>query len=261
MSYVKQFSLKNQVAIVTGACGGLGQEVVKVLVSAGAKVVLADVDQSNLESLFSKIDWSKKYLSVCDVTDKNTVRKLIEETHKKFSRIDILVNCAGILGSDNFLFDTPESEWDKVLEVNLKGTWLMSTEVARYMIQHAIQGKLITISSSLGYRAQLKRIAYASSKAAVEHLTRNMAMELADQGIRVNCLAPGWMETPMVKTFLDGAEGEKWRKTIPMRRAAKPQELSGALLLLASEASSYMTGVVLRVDGGYAYCGIEEKGE
>ncbi|MBA3535382.1 MAG: SDR family oxidoreductase [Tatlockia sp.] len=260
MSYLKQFSLENQVAIVTGACGGLGQEVVKVLVDAGAKVVLADINQLTLETMFSKIDSTKKLLSVCDVRDKNTIKNLIEDTDKKFSRIDILVNCAGILGSDNFLFDTTESEWDSVLQVNLKGTWLMSTEVARYMVKHSIEGKIITISSSLGYRAQLKRIAYASSKAAVEHLTRNMAMELAEQGIRVNCLAPGWMETPMVKTFLEGAEGAKWQKTIPMRRAAKPQELSGALLLLASEASSYMTGVVLRVDGGYAISGIEEKG-
>ncbi len=136
------------------------------------------------------------------MTDIHTITNLIKETHKVFSRIDILVNCAGILGLDNFLLDTTESERDKVLEVNLKGTWLISTEVARYMVQHEIKGRIITISSSLGYRAQLKRIAYATSKAAVEHLTRNMAMELAEKGIRVNCLAPGWMETPMVKTFL-----------------------------------------------------------
>ncbi|MBA2655789.1 MAG: SDR family oxidoreductase [Tatlockia sp.] len=260
MSYRNLFSLENQVAIVTGACGGLGQEVVKILVDAGAKVVLTDLNQANLETLFAEIDATKKYLSVCDVTDRNTINQLIEQTHKNFNRIDILVNCAGILGSDDILLETTENEWDNVLEVNLKGTWLMSTEVARYMTQQAIKGKIITISSSLGYRAQLKRIAYASSKAAVEHLTRSMAMELAELGIRVNCLAPGWMETPMVKTYLEGAEGEKWRKTIPLKRAAKPHELSGALLLLASEASSYMTGVVLRVDGGYACCGIEEKG-
>jgi len=105
--------------------------------------------------------------------------------------------------------------------------------------------------------SQLKRVPYATSKAAVEHLTRNMAMELVRHNIRVNCLAPGWMNSQMVEEMLYGPEGDKWRKTIPMRRAAEPEELTGALLLLASQASSYMTGSVVRVDGGYAYCGLE----
>ncbi|STX28808.1 acetyoacetyl CoA reductase [Legionella beliardensis] len=257
MNASKQFSLVDQVAIVTGACGGLGQELVKILVDAEANVVLADVDQSSLNALALEINSNKVLAQLCDVTDKKAINNLIKKTHQKFGRIDSLVNCAGILGGDHFLFDVSEAEWDKVLDINLKGTWLMSTEVARYMIKHKIKGKIINISSSLGKRAQLKRIAYASSKAAVEHLTRNMAMELAEHDIRVNCLAPGWMETQMVREFLEGPEGEKWRKTIPLRRAAKPQELTGPLLLLASDASSYMTGTILRVDGGYTYCGIE----
>jgi NAD(P)-dependent dehydrogenase (short-subunit alcohol dehydrogenase family) len=144
-----------------------------------------------------------------------------------------------------------------VLNVNLKGTWMVATEVSRYMVEHAIEGRVINISSSLGFRSQLKRVPYATSKAAVEHLTRNVAMELVQHKIRVNCLAPGWMRTEMVKNVLDGPEGEKWRNAIPMRRAADPIELTGALLLLASKASSYMTGTVIRVDGGYSYCGIE----
>jgi NAD(P)-dependent dehydrogenase (short-subunit alcohol dehydrogenase family) len=144
-----------------------------------------------------------------------------------------------------------------VLNVNLKGTWMVATEVSRYMVEHAIEGRVINISSSLGFRSQLKRVPYATSKAAVEHLTRNVAMELVKHKIRVNCLAPGWMRTEMVKNVLDGPEGEKWRNAIPMRRAADPIELTGALLLLASKASSYMTGTVIRVDGGYSYCGIE----
>ena len=115
----------------------------------------------------------------------------------------------------------------------------------------------INISSSLGFRSQLKRVPYSASKAAVEHLTRNLAMELVKHKIRVNCLAPGWMSTTMVKDILEGPEGEKWRRAIPMGRAAEPVELTGALLLLASRSSSYMTGTVLRVDGGYSYCGIE----
>jgi 3-oxoacyl-[acyl-carrier protein] reductase len=134
---------------------------------------------------------------------------------------------------------------------------MMATYISKYMIANQLAGRIINISSSLGLRSQLKRIPYATSKAAVEHLTRNLAMELIQHGIRVNCLAPGWMNTNMVKNILAGEEGEKWRASIPMRRAAEPAELAGPLLLLASQASSYMTGTILRVDGGYAYCGIE----
>lgn len=259
MKWIEQFSLKNQVAVVTGALGGLGRELVTILVDAGAHVVLVDTHEKKLKEFSKQIDSTGKiiFAQVCDVTQKSSILKLIAAIHRKFKAIDILVNCAGILGADALIFDVQESEWDSVLNVNLKGTWLASTEIAKYMVQHQIQGRLINISSSLGLRSQLKRIPYAASKAGVEHLTRNMAMELVQHNIRVNCLAPGWMNTEMVKEILEGPEGEKWRKAIPMHRAAEPNELTGPLLLLASTASSYMTGTILRVDGGYAYCGLE----
>jgi NAD(P)-dependent dehydrogenase (short-subunit alcohol dehydrogenase family) len=259
MGWVEQFSLKNQVAVVTGAAGGLGRELVAILAEAGARIVMADTDEGPLSGLSLKIDPSgeKVLLQKCDVTRKQDVLNLIHEADRKFHSIDVLVNCAGILGDDAFLFGTTEDDWDQVLNVNLKGTWMAATEVSRYMAEHAIEGSIVNISSSLGLRSQLKRVPYAASKAAVEHLTRNLAMELVAHKIRVNCLAPGWMNTAMVKSILSGPEGEKWRRAIPMRRAADPAELTGALLLLASKASSYMTGTVIRVDGGYSYCGIE----
>ncbi len=148
-------------------------------------------------------------------------------------------------------------EWDAVMTNNLRATWQMSTIIAGYMLDKKIHGRIVNISSSLVGRTQLKRIHYAASKAGVEHLTRDMAIELVKKNIRVNCFAAGWLATPMVKKILDGPEGDHWRKTIPMGRAADPHELTGALLLLASRASSYMTGSVLRVDGGYSYRGIE----
>jgi NAD(P)-dependent dehydrogenase (short-subunit alcohol dehydrogenase family) len=259
MEWIDQFSLKDQVAVVTGAAGGLGRELVRILADAGACIVLADSDESRLSELAREIDPSGQMVLIqkCDVTREQDILRLVENAHQKFNTIDVLVNSAGILGSDTLLFDISEEDWDSVLDVNVKGSWLAATHVSQYMVAQEIAGRVINISSSLGLRSQLKRVPYATSKAAVEHLTRNLAMELVQYGIRVNCLAPGWMATDMVRDILEGPEGEKWRRAIPMRRAANPSELAGPLLLLASKASSYMTGSVIRVDGGYSYCGIE----
>ena len=259
MRWIDQFSLVNQVALVTGASGGLGRELAAILADAGAALVLADTNESKLKELAREIDPSgeKVLAQKCDVTNKQDILSLIENAHNQFKSIDVLINCAGILGPDELLFDVSESDWDSVFNVNLKGSWLAATHISEYMVAHKIAGRIINISSSLGFRSQLKRVPYATSKAAVEHLTRNLAMELVSHSIRVNCLAPGWMETHMVNNLLEGPEGKKWRDAIPMRRAAKPSELTGPLLLLASKASSYMTGAIIRVDGGYSYCGIE----
>lgn len=259
MNWIKQFSLQNEVAVVTGAAGGLGRELVKILYDAGASLVLADTNTASLKLFAKEIDplGQRVLIQQCDVTNEKDIVCLIKNANSHFNKIDILVNCAGILGSDALLFDLTVADWDRVFDVNLKGSWLAATHVSQYMATQHIEGRIINISSSLGLRSQLKRVPYASSKAAVEHLTRNLAMELVQYRIRVNCLAPGWMNTPMVEEILNGPDGKKWRATIPMGRAADPSELAGPLILLASKASSYMTGTVLRVDGGYAYCGIE----
>jgi NAD(P)-dependent dehydrogenase (short-subunit alcohol dehydrogenase family) len=256
MNWIKQFSLENEVVVVTGAAGGLGRELVKILYDAGASLVLVDTNNANLQLLSEAIDpLGQRVLTLqCDVTKEQDMLSVIEKANNHFKRIDVLVNCAGVLGPDALLFDLTA---DHVFDVNLKGSWLAATHISQYMVANHIEGRIINISSSLGLRSQLKRLPYASSKAAVEHLTRNLAMELVQYQIRVNCLAPGWMNTPMVEGILNGPEGKKWRAAIPMRRAADPSELAGPLILLASKASSYMTGTVLRVDGGYAYCGIE----
>jgi len=259
MDWIKQFSLQNEVAVVTGAVGGLGRELVKILYDAGANLVLADTDLASLQLFSKEIDPLGQQVIVqqCDVTNEQDILRLIQKTNDHFKKIDVLVNCAGVLGSDTLLFDLTAEDWDRIFDVNLKGSWLTATHISQYMVAQQIKGRIINISSSLGLRSQLKRVAYASSKAAVEHLTRNLAMELVQYQIRVNCLAPGWMNTPMVEAILNGPESQKWRAAIPMGRAADPSELAGPLILLASKASSYMTGTILRVDGGYAYCGIE----
>ena len=148
-------------------------------------------------------------------------------------------------------------EWNAAMTINLKAPWQISTSIAGCMLGKNIRDRIVNISSSVSGRAQQTRIHYATSKAGVEHLARNMATELVKQKIWVNCLAPGSLSTPIVKDIFDGPEGEHWRKTIPMGRAADPQDLAGAFLLLASRASSFTTGGVLRVDGSYSYRGIE----
>ena len=259
MATFEQFSMDNEVAIVTGAAGGLGCELARILAAANATVILVDINEQAILELSNEL--TSKGLSavpkVCDITNAQAIESLVKDIDLQHQRIDVLVNCAGILGSNEHMFNIMAEEWDAVMTINLKATWQMSTIIAGYMLGKNIRGRIVNISSSLGGRAQLKRIHYATSKAGVEHLTRNMAMELVKQNIRVNCLAPGWLATPMVKDILDGPEGEHWRKTIPMGRAADPQELTGAFLLLASRASSFTTGGVLRVDGSYSYRGIE----
>lgn len=259
MSVLDQFLLTDEIAVITGAGGGLGSELAKILASAQASVVLVDQNLTSIQDLAENLREQDQQATAyeCDVTDADAIHQLIEKIDNEHGRLDVLVNSAGILGADDPMFEIKAAEWDAVMNVNLKATWHVSTSVAEFMIKKQTAGRIVNISSSLGGRSQRKRIHYATSKAGVEHLTRNMAMELVKTNIRVNCLAPGWLATPMVQDILNGPQGAHWRKAIPMGRAANPEELTGALLLLASKASSYMTGSVLRVDGGYAYRGIE----
>ncbi len=256
------FNLKDNVAIVTGASGGLGQVLSKILAQAGATLILLDIQKEGLSKVAENLLKTGHAVNsyVCDIRSEAEINQVIEAVHQQHQRIDILVNCAAVLGADAPLFNIEADDWDTVLATNLKGTWMISKQVSEYMAKKHIKGRIVNISSSLGLRAQMKRIHYASAKAGVEHLTRNMAMELVEYGIRVNCLAPGWIATPMVNAILETDEGKALVQSIPMKRAAEPSEMSGALLLLASEASSYMTGSVLRVDGGYCYCGISPEG-
>jgi len=148
------------------------------------------------------------------------------------------------------VLDVTEQEWDRLVAVNLKGIWLMSQAVARHMVEQRITGSIINISSADSHRAQKNLTPYAATKAAVNHLTRNMSYELAKHGVRINVLAPGGMLTNMVKDFLKTPDGQAAVWTVPFKRFAELHELDGPLLLLASQASSYMTGSVLTVDGG-----------
>lgn len=252
MSYIEElFSLKDKNAIVTGAASGLGQRCAWVLAKAGARVVLADKNKEGLQHTAETIKeiGGESLSTTFDVSNKQSITTAVEEAISFFQQIHILVNCAGIFYLKD-IFDISESDWDRVIDTNLKGSWLMGQQIAKHMADHRIKGSIINISSATSTRTQNGITHYSTSKAGLNHLTRNMSFELAKYGIRVNTLEPGGMKTAMVEELLSTPEGERIQQCIPLKRMADLHELDGPLLLLASEASSYMTGSMVTVDGG-----------
>ena len=252
MSYLEElFSLKDKNAIVTGAASGLGQQCAQVLAKAGARVALADKNAEGLHittQLIKEFDGESVSITV-DIRNKQSITTAVETAISSFHHIHILVNCAGIAYWKN-MFEISETDWDNTLDTNLKGSWLMAQCVAKHMTEHQIKGSIVNISSATSTRAQKDLTHYSTSKAGVNHLTRNMSYELAGYGIRVNALEPGGMKTAMVEEFLKTPDGQRVQQCIPLKRMAELHELDGSLLLLASDASSYMTGSVVAVDGG-----------
>ena len=245
------FSLDGQVAIVTGASGGLGWRFARTLAKAGAKVALAARRAGPLSELAAELEASggEALAVVLDVTDPAAAADGIAAAEAAPGPISILVNNAGIV-VDKPLLETEEADWDRVLDTNLKGAWLMAREVAGRMATTGGGGRIINIASILGQTATGRVHGYAASKAALIHLTKTLAIELARYGIRVNAIAPGYVETDLNRDFLAGPTGESLVKRVPLRRFARPEDLDAVLLLLASEASSYMTGSIVTVDGG-----------
>jgi NAD(P)-dependent dehydrogenase (short-subunit alcohol dehydrogenase family) len=244
--------LKEKVAIVTGASSGLGRHFAQVLARSGATVIATARRMEALNTLVAQItaDGGRATASRLDVLDVASVRAMIAAVSSQFGAIDILVNNSGVTSSADVL-EQSESEWDSVLDTNLKGAFLVAGEVARSMRERKHAGSIINISSILGLRQAGHVAAYAVSKAGLVQLTKVMALELARYGIRVNALAPGYIETDLNRDFWASPAGMALLKRIPQRRLGRPQDLDGALLLLASDASRYMTGSVIAIDGGH----------
>ena len=247
------FSLTGKIALVTGASSGLGRHFAKVLAEAGAQVVVSARRIDLLNELVTEINSmnGSAIASQLDVTNQESIYALFEKTVESTGLIDIVVNCAGIAETGKFL-EVEDSDWDKVFEVNVNGLRRVSREATRRLIEAKRPGVIVNISSVAGIGAAPGWTAYATSKAAVIHLTKTMATELWRHGIRVNVLCPGYFPTEMNKTFLSSEQGQKYVERFPPRRTGELHELTGPLLLLASDASSYMTGVALSVDGGHA---------
>jgi NAD(P)-dependent dehydrogenase (short-subunit alcohol dehydrogenase family) len=235
-------------ALVTGASGGLGAHFAKLLARNGAELVLA---ARRLDALGTVAGEIRAAGGVADTVPLDvTSAASIEAAAAAAGTIDILVNNSGVTVTKPVL-DQDEADWDRVVDTNLKGAFLMARAVGRAMRERGSGGSIVNIASILGLRQAGQVAAYAISKAGVIQMTKVMAAELARYGIRVNALAPGYFATEINAEFWATEAGKAMLRRIPQRRLGDPAELDGPLLLLASDASSYMTGSVIAVDGGH----------
>ncbi len=246
------FSVAGKVALITGASSGFGQHFATVLAREGAKVGLAARRLDALESVAKEIRGAGGVAAVAklDVADVASISQAIASIERELGRIDVLVNNSGTTVVKPILEQT-EQDWDTVVDVNLKGAFFVATEVARRMRADGRGGSIINIESILSFRQSGHIPGYLASKAGLTQLTKAMALELARYNIRVNGIAPGYFATDINRDYLASEAGAAMIKRIPQRRAGNIEDLEGPLLLLASDASRYMTGTTLVVDGGH----------
>jgi NAD(P)-dependent dehydrogenase (short-subunit alcohol dehydrogenase family) len=251
-----QFSLEDRVAVVTGASGDIGFAMAEALAGAGASIVLASRDIKRLENARQRMsaDAARVWARTVDVTDAVQVQSLMQETVGRFGRLDILVHAAGTQLRKPAIQVTPE-EWNRVLAVNLSGTFYCCQAAARCMIQQR-SGRIIMVSS-LTAEIGIPNIApYGASKGAIRSLTKTLAVEWAPYGIAVNSIGPGRFKTSMTEdVFSNESVSKSFLRLIPMARAGLPSDLAGITVLLASDASGYITGQSIYVDGGWLAAG------
>jgi len=253
--YLKKFDLAGSVAVVTGGGRGIGLCTAEALAEAGAKVIIADRDPALLETGRQHLA-SKGYDAeaiVLDVSSSEAVARAALEANERFGSVDILVANAGITMPDKGAEDLTDAEWHKILDVNLSGTFWCCREFAKPMLARG-RGAIVTLGSISGLISNTpqRQAQYNVSKAGVHHLTKSLAGEWAERGVRVNSVAPTYVDTPMSNTsFTDPERYPIWMAFTPMKRVAQPGEVASAILFLASDASSAITGVTLPVDCGY----------
>jgi 3-oxoacyl-[acyl-carrier protein] reductase len=246
------FNLKGRVALVTGASSGLGVQFSRALAENGAAVALVARRADRLKKLKDEIEGKggKATAIEADVTDRAAMARAFDAAEKAFGTVTILVNNAGIAQEPMRAVEVPAEEWRKVLAVDLDAVFYNAQEAARRMLAAKAQGAIINIASVLGLGVAKGTAAYAVAKAAVIQTTKALALELAFKGVRVNAIAPGWFVTEINDEYLNSDAGTAIKRDIPMGRFGKEGDLDGALLLLASDAGSYITGATLVVDGG-----------
>jgi NAD(P)-dependent dehydrogenase (short-subunit alcohol dehydrogenase family) len=244
------FDLSGKLIAITGGGTGLGRQYAMALAQRGAQVVLCARRVEKLEETAAEVRAAggTAHCVAMDVTDGASITAAFEKI-AALGELSVLINNAGS-PSGPMLLNLEESLWDQVVDVNLKGAWLVARTAAQQMIKHGNGGSIINIASILGTSVQKGTGAYAAAKAGLLHLTRAMALEWSRYNIRVNAIAPGYYRTDIAADYLDSEAGQALLKRIPQRRVGNLEDLDGTIILLSSSASQYMTGSVLTVDGG-----------
>jgi 3-oxoacyl-[acyl-carrier protein] reductase len=240
--------LDQRVAVVTGAGQGIGREIARLMVEHGACVVLADVDGDTAKAAAAEIGVAGTAVAAaCDVTSEDQMRDMVADTVREFGRLDVFVNNAGVT-RDASLKKMTVADFDLVMTVHLRGSWLGVREASAVMREQK-RGSIINISSLSGKSGNPGQTNYSAAKAGIVGLTKAAAKELAHHNVRVNAVQPGLIRTPMTAAMAPEIFAER-EAAVPMRRAGEPAEVAGAVVFLASELSSYVTGTVLEVGGG-----------
>lgn len=249
----ERFSLAGRVALVTGGGSGFGERFAMVLAQAGASVAVAARRTDRICSVADAIiaNGGRAMAVAIDVADRGSINAAFDEVESTLGTVDVLVNNAGQSSPAPFP-EMTDAQWNALLEVNLSGPYHVSQEMARRLIRKAQPGTIIHIASILGKLAKAAFINYGVTKGALINMTEYMAIDLLPHGIRVNAIAPGYFPSEMTNPFFESEAGKKEIAALPPQRLGRLEELDGALLLLASEASSYMTGSTLTVDSGHS---------
>jgi NAD(P)-dependent dehydrogenase (short-subunit alcohol dehydrogenase family) len=246
------FDISKEIILITGASQGLGRQFARVLSAQGAAVALAARQTAKLKALEEEIKsrGGRATAVAMDVTDNASIVKAIDAAEAALGPITVLINNAGIAIEKSAVEQT-EADWDVVIGANLKGAYFTATEIARRMIARKQGGNIINVASVLGFGVMKSLSPYTISKAGIVQATKAMALEFASSHIRVNAIAPGYIDTEINHHFWSTPGAEKLMKRIPQRRVGAESDLDGAIVLLASQASNYMTGSVITVDGGF----------
>jgi len=240
------FDLTNKIALVTGATGGIGRSIVKDFIATGAKVVAVGRNQEKLKELNNEFG-EMVFTMECDFNDKSQVNFLFENAEKEYGNIDILVCNAGIT-KDNLALRLKDEDWDGVIEMNLNSTFRLNRSAIKSMMKRRY-GRIINISSVIGLSGNAGQANYAASKAGIIAMSKSLAKEVAARDITVNCVAPGYIDTPMTQVLNDDIKNNIISH-IPAKRIGVPKDVSSAVIFLASNESSYINGHTLSVNGG-----------
>jgi NAD(P)-dependent dehydrogenase (short-subunit alcohol dehydrogenase family) len=248
--------LDGTISLVTGAAGGIGLAIARRLAADGARVVIADRDTARLQTAIAELPNDAVAL-VADISSEAGVDAMIADAVARLGQLDILVNNAGLAEPIARTVDQELADWERVIDVNLRGTYLACRAFGRHVLPRRVGGAIVNIGSVAGLGGIPSSNGYGVSKAAVAHLTRNLACEWATKGIRVNCVAPGYIEAPMAIEMFANVHVDRSRieQRLPMQRLGQADEIAAAVSFLVSKDASYITGVTLPVDGGWCAYG------